>query len=357
MTRSEISSGITGRRASLTLAAGFLALLHLGALGAGFLAPYGFDEQDRGHSYSPPVRLRWRDGEGRLHLRPFLYIGVEKPGAPGLYVEDRSRAFPVRFLVRTTPAPPGRDGARVRLFGVRLFGVDSPARIYLLGTDRYGRDQFSRLLYGARVSLFSGLLAAALAVSLGLVAGAAAGFRGGWLDQVLMRTSELFLALPWLYLLLAVRAVLPLDLAPAGSFLLLVAVLGAVGWARPAHLVRGAVLSARRRDYVLAAQGFGGSDLYVLRRHVLPQAAGVALTQLALLVPQYVLAEVAMSFLGLGVAEPVPSWGTMLAELERYDALISYRWLLWPAVLLTGAVLSYHTLAEHFRERLQTGEV
>jgi peptide/nickel transport system permease protein len=340
---------ISGRRVSLGLAAGFLALLYLGALGAGFLAPYGFDEQDREHTYAPPSRLHFRDGEGRLHLRPFLYIGVERPGAPGVYAEDRTRAFPVRFLV---PAPPGRTG-----FRVRLFGVEEPARIFLLGTDRFGRDQLSRLLYGARISLFSGLLAAALAVGLGLLAGAAAGFRGGWLDQLLMRTSELFLALPWLYLLLAVRAVLPLDLAPSGSFLLLVAVLGAVGWAQPARLVRGAVLSARSRDYVLAAQGFGGSDLYVLRRHVLPQAVGVALTQLALLVPQYVLAEVAMSFLGLGVAEPVPSWGTMLAELERYEVLISYRWMLWPAVLLTGVVLSYHTLAEHIRKRLQAGEV
>ncbi len=334
---------------SLAVAAGFLALLYAAALGAGFLAPYGFDEQDREHTYAPPVRLHFRDAGGRLHLRPFLYIDVERPGAPGIYIEDRTRAFPVRFLV---PAPPGRTGARVR-----LFGVEEPARIFLLGTDRFGRDQLSRLLYGARISLFSGLLAASLAVVLGLVAGAVAGFRGGWPDQILMRTSELFLALPWLYLLLAVRAVLPLDLAPSGSFLLLVAVLGAVGWARPARLVRGAVLAARGRDYVLAAQGFGGSDLYVLRRHVLPQAVGVALTQLALLVPQYVLAEVAMSFLGLGVAEPVPSWGTMLAELERYEVLIAYRWMLWPAVLLTGVVLSYHILAEHIRERLQAGEV
>jgi peptide/nickel transport system permease protein len=340
-----IRSVITSRRLSLGLAAGFLALLYLAALGAGFLAPYGFDEQDREHTYTPPVRLHFRDGGGRLHLRPFLYRGVESPGAPGVYREDRTRPFPIRFLV---PAPPGRTGARVR-----LFGVDEPARIFLLGTDRFGRDQLSRSLYGARISLFSGLLAAGLAVSLGLLAGAAAGFRGGWLDQLLMRTSELFLALPWLYLLLAVRAVLPLDLAPSGSFLLLVAVLGAL----PARLVRGAVLSARSQDYVLAAQGFGGSDLYVLRRHVLPQAVGVALTQLALLVPQYVLAEVAMSFLGLGVAEPVPSWGTMLAELERYEVLISYRWMLWPAVLLTGVVLSYHILAEHIRKRLQAGEV
>ncbi|MBW8873939.1 MAG: ABC transporter permease [Acidobacteria bacterium] len=332
-------------RVSLALAAGFLALLYAAAFGAGFLAPYGFDEQDREHSYAPPVRLRFRDGAGRLHLRPFIHRWVERPGVPGVYAEDVTRAFPVRFFVRT---PLGRP---------RLFGVDAPARLYLLGTDRFGRDQLSRLLYGARISLFSGLLAAILAVGLGLLAGAAAGFRGGWLDQVLMRTSELFLALPWLYLLLAVRAVLPLDLAPSGSFLLLVAVLGAVGWARPARLVRGAVLSARGRDYVLAAQGFGASELYVLRRHVLPQAVGVALTQLALLVPQYVLAEVALSFLGLGVAEPVPSWGTMLAELERYEVLTSYRWLLWPAVLLTGVVLSYHTLAEHIRERLQAGEV
>jgi peptide/nickel transport system permease protein len=327
------------RRLSTALAAGFLALLYLAALGAGYLAPYGYQEQDREQSYAPPVRPRFVDAAGRLHARPFVYRWVERPGSPGAYVEDRGRPFPIRF------------------FGARLFAVEPPARIFLLGTDRLGRDQLSRLLYGARVSLVSGLLAAALAVALGLLAGAAAGFQGGWLDQLLMRGSELFLALPWLYLLLAVRALLPLDLAPAEGFFVVIAVLGAVGWARPARLVRGAVLSARRRDYVLAAQGFGASRLYVLRRHVLPQALGVALTQLALLVPQYVLAEITLSFLGLGVAEPVPSWGTMLAELENYEVLVSYRWMFWPAVLLTGVVLSYHTLAEFIREHLQSGEV
>jgi peptide/nickel transport system permease protein len=340
---------VSRRRIGPALAAGFLALLYAAALGAGFLAPYGYEQQDRELSYAPPVHLRWIDAGGRLQLHPFLYRWVEEPGSPGLYKEDRSRAFPLRFLV---PAPPGATGARVR-----LLGVDAPARLNLLGTDRFGRDQLSRLLYGARISLASGLLAAALAVALGLLAGAAAGFRGGWIDQALMRGSELFLALPWLYLLLAVRAILPLDLAPAGGFLAVVAVLGAVGWAGPARLVRGAVLSARGSDYVLAAQGFGASGAYVLRRHVLPRALGVALTQLALLVPQYVLAEVTLSFLGLGVAEPVPSWGTMLAELERYDVLLSDRWMLWPAVLLTGVVLSYHTLSDLLWERLRSGEV
>jgi peptide/nickel transport system permease protein len=337
------------RRLGPALAAGFLALLYAAALGAGFLAPYGYEQQDRERPYAPPVRPRLVDAGGRLHLRPFVYRWVEAAGSPGVYVEDRGRTFPVRFLV---PAPPGVTGARVR-----LLGVDAPARLFLLGTDALGRDQLSRMLYGARISLLSGLLAASLAVSLGLLVGGAAGFQGGWLDQLLMRVSELFLALPWLYLLLAVRALLPLDLAPAGGFFVVIAVLGAVGWAGPARLVRGAVLSARGRDYVLAAQGFGASRLYLLRRHVLPQALGVALTQLALLVPQYVLAEVTLSFLGLGVAEPVPSWGSMLAELERYEVLVSYRWMFWPAVLLTGVVLSYHTLAEFLRERLPSGEV
>lgn len=333
------------RRLAAGLAAGFLALLYASALGAGFVAPYGFGEQSREHPYAPPTRLHWVDAAGEARLRPFVYRQIER--APGVYEEDRSRAFPVRLLVQ-------RQG---RWSGMRLFGVDAPARIFLLGTDRFGRDQLSRLLYGARISLVSGLLAALLAVALGLVAGAAAGYRGGWLDQVVMRGSELFLALPWLYLLLGVRAFLPLDLAPAGSFLLLLAVLGTVGWAQPGRLVRGAVRNARSCDYVLAARGLGASELYVLRVHILPRAYGVALTQLAVLIPQYVLAEVTMSFLGLGVSEPVPSWGTLLAELENYNVLTTYRWMLWPAGVLTAVVLSYYVLAELARERLQTGEI
>jgi peptide/nickel transport system permease protein len=317
------------------LAAGFLVLLYLAAFGAGFAAPYGFDEQSREHSFAPPTRLHFVDAAGRVHLRPFVYE------------EDRSRAFPVRFFVRRT----GRWG------GVRLFGVDAPARVFLLGTDRFGRDQLSRLLYGARISLVAGLIGALLAVSLGLAAGGVAGYRGGWLDGIVMRASQLFLALPWLYLLLGVRAFLPLDLAPAGSFLLLVAVLGVVGWAQPGRLVRGAVRGARSRDYVLAARGLGATELHVLRIHVLPRAFGVALTQLAVLIPQYILAEVTMSFLGLGVAEPVPSWGTLLAELESYNILMSYPWMLWPAGVLTAVVLSYYHLAELARERLQAGEI
>ncbi len=161
-----------------------------------------------------------------------------------------------------------------------------------------------------------------------------------------MRLSELFMALPWLYLLLGVRAFLPLEVSPLRAFTMLVAVIGCLGWARPARLIRGVALSGRERDFVRAARGFGASDRYLLLRHVLPQARGVILTQGALLVPRYILAEVTLSFLGLGIGEPVPSWGNMLAELQRYHVLASgWWWMALPGLALMLAVLAYHALA------------
>ena len=176
--------------------------------------------------------------------------------------------------------------------------------------------------------------------------GTVSGFYGGWIDESLMGTSELFLSLPWLYFLLGVRAFLPLHVSPAGTFLLLIAVIGLIGWARPARLVRGVVLSARTRNYVSAARGFGGSDLYLLRRHILPETFGVLLTQAALLVPLYVAAEATLSFFGLGVSEPVPSWGNMLASLQQYSVMVSYVWLLAPAAALVVTSVIYAMLAD-----------
>jgi peptide/nickel transport system permease protein len=174
---------------------------------------------------------------------------------------------------------------------------------------------------------------------------------GVWLAAALWRRSELFLALPWLYLLFAVRAFLPLHVTPAQAFLLLVGVIGLVDWARPARLVRGVVLSAREREFVLAARSFGASDLYLIRRHIAPEALGVLLTQAALLVPQYVLAEVTLSFVGLGVSEPVPSWGNMLAALQQYHVLSSYWWMWLPGVALAPIFLCYHALADALHAR------
>jgi peptide/nickel transport system permease protein len=235
----------------------------------------------------------------------------------------------------------------------RFFGVDAPHRLFILGTDDYGRDQLSRLLYGGQVSLFAGLLAAALSLGLGVLLGSISGYYASWLDHLIMRGSEIFMALPWIYLLFAVRAFLPLHLGARQSFFLLVGVIGLTGWARPSRLVRGVVLSAKHRDYVSAARGFGASNPYILRRHVLPETFGVVLTQAALLIPQYILAEVTFSFLGLGVSEPEPSWGNMLAYLQKYYVLESYWWMFAAGLALIPVFLLYYMLADALQRRVQ----
>jgi peptide/nickel transport system permease protein len=250
-----------------------------------------------------------------------------------------------------------KSGAAYRLLGllpsrIHLFGSDD-TRICLLGTDAYGRDQFSRLLYGGQISLLAGILGAGCTLSIGLCVGAAAGYFGGWKDDALMRVAELFLALPWLYLLFALRAFLPLSVSPLKAFFLIVAVIGAVGWARPARLVRGVVLSAKERDFVRAARGFGATDGYLLRRHILPETSSVLLTQAAILIPQYVLAEMTLSFLGLGVPEPAASWGNLLSNLQQYSVLVSYWWMYLPALAMVPFFLGYLGLASSLQERLE----
>ena len=317
-----------------------LAVLHALVVFAGVISPYAPEEQDRDHAYAPPTRIHWIDSRGGFHPRPFIRPWLPLEGGLGEFAEDPAQQIPLRFLVA---------GAPYRLLGVipcrlHLFATEG-ARISLLGTDGYGRDQFSRLLYGGQISLLAGWLAAALALLGGTIIGTAAGFLGGWADDALMRVAELFLALPWLYLLFALRAFLPLAVSPLQAFFLVVGVIGAVGWARPARLVRGVVLSAKERDFVRAARGFGASEGYLLRRHVLPETASVLLTQAAILVPQYVLAEVTLSFLGLGVPEPAPSWGNLLASLQQYSVLASYWWMCLPAVIMVPFFLGYLGLA------------
>jgi len=297
-----------------------LGAMHLAAVFPGLLAPYDYAEQHREFPYAPPAHVHWAG------LRPFVYR--LNPAGDG-YREDAGRRYPIHFLTHG-----------------HLFAVDDPGVVFLLGSDADGRDVFSRVVYGARISLLTGLLAALLSLGIGWVLGTVAGFAGGRTDRILMRGSELFMALPWLYLLLAVRAFLPLHISPLEAFLLLVGIIGGVGWVRPARLIRGVVLSARERPFVLAARGFGAGPIYLVRRHVLPFTWGVTLTQATILIPQYILAEVTLSFLGLGVGEPVPSWGNMLAEARQYHALIGHPWLLAPGLAAIPILLGYLLLAD-----------
>jgi peptide/nickel transport system permease protein len=232
--------------------------------------------------------------------------------------------------------------------------VQNPGKCLLLGADAFGRDEFSRVLYGGQISVAAGIVATALTLFVGSVIGVVAGYYGGWIDEILMGTTELFVSLPWLYFLLGVRAFLPLHLSAARTFFLLTCVIGLIGWARPARLVRGVVLSSRTRNFISAARGFGGSDFYLLRRHVAPETFGVLLTQAALLVPRYIAAEATLSFFGLGVNEPIASWGNMLSALQQYSVLISYDWLLAPAAALFITSVIYYLLADALHSRLES---
>jgi peptide/nickel transport system permease protein len=334
------------RNRKILLSAGTLASIHVLVLGAGFFAPYDPAEQHRDVPFAPPVRIHFRDALGKAHLRPYVCSwGNQLKGiGPPRYVEDCSRTAVVRFLVRSQPTG----------FHWHLFGTDGKAQIFLLGTDDYGRDQLSRLLYGGQVSLFAGLLATGLSLGLGLLLGSVAGYFGSWLDDAIMRGAEMFMALPWVYLLFAIRAFLPLHVGPRQSFFLLVGVIGLTAWARPSRLVRGVVLSAKERDFVRAARGFGASNAYILRRHILPETSAVILTQAVLLIPQSILAEVTLSFLGLGIGEPLSSWGNMLASLQKYYVLQNYWWMFASALVLIPIFLLYNALADAFLGRVKT---
>lgn len=335
------------RSSRVTLLLAALGALHLVILLAGFFSTYDIASQNRDLPFAPPTRIHFVDTHGTFHLHPFVYLLENDPAKFGAYTEDAAHCIPIHFFVK---------GAQYDLLGLlksdrHLFGVSEPARLFVMGTDGYGRDVFSRFLYGGRLSLFAGLLATILTLVFGTLLGTVAGYYGGWFDSAIMRSSELFLAIPWLYLLFALRAFLPLNVNALQAFLLLIAVIGSIGWARPARLIRGIVLSSKERQYVLAARLFGGSDSYLMRRHILPDTYGVLLTQVALLIPQYVLAEVTLSFLGLGVGEPTPSWGNMLATLQQYAVMVSYWWMFIPGLALIPVFLGYVLLAGE----LQTG--
>lgn len=329
---------------------GFLLLLHLAALLAGFLAPYSPTTQEREFPYAAPTRIHFVDGSGHFHLRPFVY-GVEPSSSDSQISADQlANVHSLRFMV---------PGERYPVAGwwksnLHLFGVDAPGKLFLLGTDGYGRDQFSRLWFGSQISLVTPLVATVISLGMGVTLGAMAGFWGGWVDELIMRIAELFVAIPWLYLLFAVRAALPLSISPVGAFLLLVTVIGTVGWARPARLIRSVVLTTRQQDFVLAARAAGATSGSILWQHILPQTWGVVVTQAAILIPQYLLAEVTLSFLGIGVPEPTPSWGNMAGSVQQYSILTSYWWMLIPVIVIIPVMYVYDRLAAALHEPVKS---
>jgi peptide/nickel transport system permease protein len=298
------------RRAGL-----FIAALTLFALIAPWLAPYEGGEAFHDFLHAPPMRPYF---EGGIVFHPLVLANR---------LEQRFE--------------PNRDRV-VRLPWLERFG-DAP--VFLLGADDFGRDVLSRLLYGARTSIGLSLVATLGAVLIGALAGAWAGYRGGWVDDAIMRVADFVIVLPAIYVVLVLRAVLPLVLSASTVFVLVAWIFVVVGWPFVAKGVRAIVAVERSREYVQAAQSLGARPLRILTVHLIPACASHLLVQATLLLPAFILAEATLSFIGLGFPDPVASWGTMLAGAGNYNAVARFPWTLAPAIAIFAIVFLTNLLA------------
>ena len=329
-----------------------LAALYAIAALAGFVAPHHYATQFRQQNWHPPhlTRLHLWDEAGTFH-GPFVYGTVRSDlGVPDAYPEDQTTVVPIDLFVR---------GDRYLLFGlfetdVHLFGprqVDATQiPLFLLGSDRLGRDVLSRILYGSRISLSVGLLGILISMSISLLVGGIAGYIGGATDFVLMRIVELLLAVPSLYLVLTLRYAFGQALTSTQSYLLIVAVLALVGWAANGRVIRGMVLSIRSQDYVLAARAMGLGRWAIVTRHILPNTMSYVIVAATLYVPYYILGETALSFLGMGIQEPEASWGNMLRTAQNITYLTEYPWVVAPGGLIFLTVMAFNFLGDGLRD-------
>ncbi len=322
------------------------------ALLADFIAPYDYRAQSRLEPSAPIVEIHLRDTEGNWHLRPFIYARKIADPLTRSYVEDASKNYPLAFLVRGYSYKfCGLFATNLHLFGLRDAGQTNPPRVYLLGTDALGRDRFSRLVIAARFSLIVAPLSALLASLLGILLGCLAGYGGQVIDALLMRVADAMMALPTLIVVLAARAAFPLELPPLRAGFLLVSIFVVVGWAEMARLARGETLALRQREFVLAAYSIGLSQPRILLRHILPNMSRPLVVQMTLMLPAFLLSETALSFLGVGLQEPEPSWGNMLAAANDLTLLQAQPFvLLVPAIAIFLFVLGVRLLSDGFRE-------
>jgi peptide/nickel transport system permease protein len=289
----------------------------LSAVFAGFLAPYDYTAQSRAEPSAPATRIHFSG------LTPIIHARRVEDALRRTYTEDTSVAFPVAFFVRVYSYKLlGIAETDVHLFGVRSTSGIAP-RINLLGTDQLGRDRFSRLLYAVRFSLIVAVFGVVVACLVGILIGGVSGYAGRLVDTLLMGATDAMLALPTLILILGVRAAFPRELPTTRAALLLVLIFALTGWAEMARLSRGLVLSLRKREFVVAAVALGVSQTRVLVRHILPNIWTSLRTRALLLLPTFLLAEVALSYLGVGLQEPEPSLGNMLTAAGDLDQLRS----------------------------------
>ena len=327
----------------------FLIVFYALAVFAEFFAPYGAFTRDTDFLYAPPTPIHFVDEEGTFHPRPFVYridneLNLET--FQRSYVEDMSEKFYVQFFVKGEP---------YKLLGfiktdIHFFGVDDVAVIFLSGTDGLGRDLFSRMLLGARTSLFVGLLGLSIGFVLGLIFGGISGYYGGTADMLIQRMIEFLQSLPTLPLWMALAALVPPDWTPIQVYFGISMVLATVGWTGLARVVRGKLISLREEDYVLAAKLSGLRERAIITRHLLPGFLSYLIVHLTLAIPHMILGETALSFLGLGIQPPAVSLGTLLQDSQNVQTVTINPWLLYPGAVVVAIVIAFNFLGDGLRD-------
>ena len=274
------------------------------------------------------------------------------------YKVDTTKKFPLRFFAK---------GWKYKLWWVipcerHLFTVDGPGRIALLGTDSVGKDVFSRVLEGGKISMSIGLLGISISLILGMFIGSIAGYFGGWWDLILMRLVEFLLAIPGLYLIIALRAYFQTesflglggkDMTSGQMYLIIVLILAFIGWAGQARVIRGMVMAISKQDFIQAERALGASTLRIITRHILPNTMSYVIVAATIAVPGYILGEVSLSYLGVGIQDPQVSWGIMLEQAQNASTIRNCPWLLFsPAVVIFLTVFSFNFLGDGLRDAL-----
>ncbi|MEB3122752.1 MAG: ABC transporter permease [Snowella sp.] len=345
-----------------------LLIFYLSVIAADFIAPYDPYTSQIDGSLLPPTTIHWRSPEGQW-IGPHVYPTTQSPtdlttGDRDLKV-DFSKPSPIKFFVKgnsyrllqlKVPLPPKFEEKEI-FSGIELnrhlFGTDGSAYLNLLGTDEQGRDQFSRLLFGGRISLFIGLVGIVISFPLGMIIGGISGYFGGWIDAILMRFVEVLMTIPGIYLLVALAAVLPPGLTSAQRFLLIVLITSFIGWSGLARVIRGQVLSIKEQEFVQAAQAMGATPWRIIVRHILPQTATYIIISATLAVPGFIVSESVLSLIGLGIQQPDPSWGNLLSLGTNASILVLQPWLIWPpALLIILTVLCFNLLGDGLRDAL-----
>lgn len=353
----DIQSLMTHRQLVLTkfkrhkLAMGALVcliLMYMLCIFSDFFAPYAPNERFTEYSSMPPQKLHlFEEGSGKW-VGPFVY-GVKSARNPEtlqkIYEEDRDKILKVDFFHRGEP---------YKLFGfiktdIHLAGVEG-GTLCLMGTDAMGRDLFSRILNGGRLSLSIGLVGVFLSMLFGLLLGGIAGFYGGMVDSCIMRVVDLFMSLPTIPLWMGLAAAVPRDWTTTQTYFAITIILSFFGWTNIARVVRGKFLSLREEDYVLAARLAGASDFYVICSHLIPSFISYIIVSLTLSIPGMIIGETTLSFLGLGLQAPAVSWGVLLRDAQNFRSIATMPWLLLPSIFVVITVLSFNFIGDGLRD-------